>query len=645
MRVAVAQFATSFNVEENLITCLRIIEEVATRTPQLIILPEFCNTLPNPKNHQHAWDCSLSIGSDFLKKIAQKASKHQCYILINVTLRCDKDRTDKAASIKSHISITSCLFGPCGTLIYQKNKQRLSPEEAVFFTEENEFATLAREKVEIDFGCLGLLSGVEESNFEIPRSLSLKGAHLLCQSTGASFLDQTELTQINRAIENNVFFACASKIQQAPAKQEYDLLQKHFLETENTTDNRAEGFEENETFQQEMLCSTELVYGCSQIISPKGEVLAKVPHHKEGYAFADIILNESGLDKAQRPDGTYYVKQRRPELYKTQITPFAVDKKHSKTIDSISQSNIALMSNIAIFATYKSLSYAIEDVCHYIENNLSEIIQLPELFFLSDKSVLSNEVELKETEKLSRFFITQVSSVLRPFQYLCTSLIIDGSHQAVLIGEKGIVATQKQLHFCNRYQWTALGDTLHTITIPLEQGEIKLAMLTADDSNIPEMISTVAKSSAQLLLIPLDIQSPNEVSYHLLSRSVENRLCIAAASREKTFSVEKEPSLLNQSYFSIDRLLKNGQPSLKGYIVKQETKKEVKSTGLIINLAFDMASFKNAKPMINTHQEVSSHSLLKWRAPQFAGFVNPPIVKHQQGKITKALIHPVAATI
>jgi hypothetical protein len=303
------------------------------------------------------------------------------------------------------------------------------------------------------------------------------------------------------------------------------------------------------------------------------------------------------------------------------------------------------MSNIAIFATYKSLSYAIEDVCHYIENNLSEIIQLPELFFLSDKSVLSNEVELKETEKLSRFFITQVSSVLRPFQYLCTSLIIDGSHQAVLIGEKGIVATQKQLHFCNRYQWTALGDTLHTITIPLEQGEIKLAMLTADDSNIPEMISTVAKSSAQLLLIPLDIQSPNEVSYHLLSRSVENRLCIAAASREKTFSVEKEPSLLNQSYFSIDRLLKNGQPSLKGYIVKQETKKEVKSTGLIINLAFDMASFKNAKPMINTHQEVSSHSLLKWRAPQFAGFVNPPIVKHQQGKITKALIHPVAATI
>ncbi|MGB0937316.1 MAG: nitrilase-related carbon-nitrogen hydrolase [Colwellia sp.] len=627
MRVAVAQFATSFDIEENLTTCLRIIEEAATCKPQLIILPEYCNTLPNPKNHQHAWDCALSLDSEFLQKVAQQASKHQCSILINVTLRADEDRTGKATSVKSHISIASCLFGPCGNLIYQRNKQKLSPEEALFFT-ENESATLTRDNFEMDLGCLGVLSGVEESNFEISRSLSLKGAHLLCQSTGALFLDQTELTQINRAIENNVFFACASKIKQATAKQE-----------------KLESFEDQNSLTQEVLCSSALVLGSSQIISPKGEVLARVAYHKEGYAFADINLNESGLDKAQRPDGTYLVKQHRPELYYANAVELITGDDQKEKISSINVDNVALMANVAIFATYKDLSYAIEDVCHYIENNLSDIIQLPELFFLNDKGALNFDAERKAVEALSKVFITQVSAVLRPFQYLCTSLILDGNHQAVLIGEEGIVATQPQLHFCNRYQWTALGDRLSTITIPLEQGDIKLAMLTADDGNIPEMISVIAKSNAQLLLIPLDIQSPNEVSYHLLSRSVENRICIAAASREKAFSVEKEPSLLNQSYFTIDRLLKNGQPSLKSYIVKQEAKKEVKSTGLIINLAFDMASCKYAKPQVNTQQEVYSHSLLKWITPQIAGFVNPPIVKHQQGKITKALIHPIAATI
>ena len=53
---------------------------------------------------------------------------------------------------------------------------------------------------------------------------------------------------------------------------------------------------------------------------------------------------------------------------------------------------------VALFATYKSNEQAIEDVCYYIENNLSDIIQLPELFFLSDKTIANDAIQRVELE-------------------------------------------------------------------------------------------------------------------------------------------------------------------------------------------------------------------------------------------------------
>lgn len=45
MRVAVSQFATSLNVQQNLASCIHMINETAVYKPSLIVLPEFCNTL------------------------------------------------------------------------------------------------------------------------------------------------------------------------------------------------------------------------------------------------------------------------------------------------------------------------------------------------------------------------------------------------------------------------------------------------------------------------------------------------------------------------------------------------------------------------------------------------------------------------
>lgn len=609
MRVVVSQFATSLNVQENLATCIRMINEAAVCEPSLIVLPEFCNTQfcntqlfntqlynaqPWYANHNEAWDQALSTEGPFLQAIAEKAKKHDCYIVINVTLRRDLLRdlvnNKQDGAIKSNISVTSCLFSPLGELIHQVDKQTLVGHEKDFFIS----ASKVSEVVTTPFGKLGLLTGNDSMTFTVSRELAMQGTQLLCNSMNSFVLDHNNLHVPARACENRVFLATANKVgslipqehmlqeQRAPSSAQDDIPQAYFIGV-----------------------------GQSQIVSPTGKVLAKMTNNEEGFVFADIDLAEVGIGSNNkfRPDGTDLIKQRRPELYQAQIAlmnqPLPIKQLPQHEDKHIQESKVPVTANVAIFATYKSNETAIEDVCFYIENNLSDIIQLPELFFLADKTILNNADPMVAVAYLSKQLISQISAVLRPFQYVCTSLVIEGMHQAVIISEQGLFATQQQLHFCQRYQWTALGDEVNIIELPLEQGSINVAMLTADDANIPELVNVAALHGVHVLLVPFDIQEHCEVEYSLLSLAIENRICIVAASREKSFAND----------LSIDN---NNSGNKK-------KSKAQKSTGLIANLTLecDLVS--------------------QWKLRKFYGYINSPLVKHQQGKITKAVIHPIAA--
>jgi predicted amidohydrolase len=574
MRVVVTQFTTSSKVSENLATCIRIINEAAQCEPSIIILPEFCNTQPWYVDHNHAWSDALTVDGQFFQDIAGLARQHSCYILLNVTLRRDSSRDtidNESASSKSNISITSCLFSPLGKVIHLEDKKTLTTNEKIFFTS----ASKASEIITTSFGNLGLLVGDDSITYEASRNLALNGGQLLCNSINSFALDQSSLHDPARAFENNVFLATANKISNGAVLDNNEITSS------------------NSVIPKEYISGV----GNSQVISPQGKVLVRMNSNEEGFVFADISLNGAGLSHKFRPDGTKHSQQRLPELY--------LELKASRIKEHDYINKAPTTANIAIFATYKSDEQAIEDVCHYIENNLSDIIQLPELFFIADKNFTCNDDERIKIERLSEQLITQVSYVLRPFQYLCTSLIIDGSHQAVLINEQGLMATQQQLHYCHRYNWTTLGDHLNIIELPLEQGIIHLAMLTADDANMPEIVKAAALNDIQVLLVPFDIQEPCEVEYSLISRAAENRICIVAASREKSFDCS--------SSFNVDNL-------------KNKNKvKSHKSTGFIANLSSDLAF------------------LPRWKSQKYNGFINQPLVKHQYGKITKAVIHPIAA--
>ena len=578
MRVAVTQFATSTNAQTNLATCIRMIKEAAVCKPSLIVLPEYCNTLfhhafPCYQDHNQAWNEALPPNGSFLKNIAEQAKKHNCYIMINVTLR----RGESFELESSNISVTSCLFSPQGELVHQSDKQILRGYEKDFFTSSN-----ILHNVTTTYGEIGLLVGSDNTTFKASRELALKGAQLLCNPINTYSHDQTSLHTPARASENNVFLIVANKIGSLVPKK--NNLQR------------------SDTVPQEYLIGI----GQSQIISANGNVLAKIDNDKEGFIYAEVNIEELGVNKKIRPDGTEFIQQLRPELYQTRSIPQKID---------IDKNRTPATANVAIFATYKSNEQAIEDVCHYIENNLSDIVQLPELFFIADKNITKNKEDRIRIEEISNQLIHQVSLVLRPFQYVCTSLIIEGMHQAVIISQHGILATQQQLHFCNRYQWTTLGNNVNIIELPLEQGLINIAMLTADDANIPEIVNLAALNNIHVLLVPFDIQEACEVDYKLLASAAENRICIVAASREKNFTHNIPTNLSTNKHVT-----NKDNPFAKNKVKHQ------KSTGFIANLT--------SKNTLLTH----------WQSRKFTGHIHQPTVKYQHGKITKALVHPIAAT-
>lgn len=267
---------------------------------------------------------------------------------------------------------------------------------------------------------------------------------------------------------------------------------------------------------------------------------------------------------------------------------------------SIANNYVPDTVNVAIFATYKTDDDAIEDVCHYIENNLSDIIQLPELFFVDDKMLSSVTEHRACFEQHNNHIIEQITAVLRPFQYVCTSLIMSGKHQAVLINNQGIFAHQSQLTSCHRYRWSPLGQALNIITLPLEHGAIELAMLTGDDFLAPKIVGHGAANNIQLLLVPFDIQEQSDASSVLKSLAQQFKLCIVASTRERSF--------LNQENNSNNAKLKRQ-----------------KSTGLIIDIAPDYAVDKKQKITNDDTKRLIKFNLK---------------IKPQQGKITKAIIHP-----
>lgn len=124
-RVAALQFASNDDVDQNLATCLRMIDAAAAaHSPDLMVLPEFCNHISWYDDREHALRAAVTLDGPFLTAIAERAQRHRTIIVINCSLRRDED----------NLTVTSLMYGADGQLLAQADKQTLMGHENVWFT-------------------------------------------------------------------------------------------------------------------------------------------------------------------------------------------------------------------------------------------------------------------------------------------------------------------------------------------------------------------------------------------------------------------------------------------------------------------------------------------------------------------------------
>ncbi|MEH6549370.1 MAG: carbon-nitrogen hydrolase family protein [Pseudomonadales bacterium] len=477
VRVAALQFASGTDVDANLATCLRMIDEAAKQLPELMVLPEFCNHISWYDDDAHAWEVAVAIDGGFLAQVAALAARHSCYIDINVSLRREYPA----------ITVTSLLYGPDGSLISWADKQTLMGHENDFFVRADTCSPV----VDTPLGKLGIFPCRDGVTFETPRGLALHGAQLFCDSLNSFAIDEASLHVPARAPENKVFLVSANKV--GPLIPEQQL----------------------EAVSAATLIPVEFLMGAgeSQIVHPDGTVLAMAPAQGEAVIVADIDLDEAN-DK-RRPDGTDLFAIRRPELYGL-ITQPPAGPYCEGGAESV---------EVAIAAPVDLAQ--LEDFMAELADSV-QLLVLPELVTISE-----------DPNSDSAGLIASSQAVLAAIQaacqgrslHVCTSLAerIDEAlqHNVVLIDAAGIVARQPQLHHSERHRWASLGDAVSVFDLPWA----KVAMLSSDDAAIPESAKLAALQGAHVLLVPGNYQEDWESRYGLLSRAAENRMCLVTANR------------------------------------------------------------------------------------------------------------------
>jgi len=467
-----------------------MIDVAAKDKPRLMVLPEFCNHISWYDDMAHAWRVALDIEGEFLAAIADRAQRHHCYIVINVSLR----------RVQPAITVTSLLYSPQGECLTENDKQTLMGHENDFFVRASEHSPV----IETDVGRLGIFPCRDGVTFETPRGLALRGAQIFCDSLNSFALDEASLHVPVRAPENKAFLIAANKVGSLIPEEQLEAV------------------------SQGAHIPVEYLMGAgeSQIVAPDGSVLARAPRDREMVIFAEIDL-ELGFSKC-RPDGSDVFLNRRPELYEALVKePTAQQLNNGYTSNDVaSDLHVALLRPQSMVVGIDALNDVMAAITEL--DDAVELVVLPELFWCEDARVGDAQAEAVFSRQVA-FELERLC--LERNVYIATSLVETASagyqHVAVLLGPQGRVATQPQLHRAERHSWSRLGDALTVVDLPWG----RCALLTGDDSVYPELVKVLALKGVHVLLLPFDCQESWENSFGLLSRAAENRICVVASSR------------------------------------------------------------------------------------------------------------------
>lgn len=486
VRVAAVQFGAGFDEDENLATCLRMIDTAAAQKPQLIVLPEFLNHASWWRDEAHSYSVAVAIDGPFLAAIAAKAAEHDCYIMANCTVR----RRNNA------VTGTNFLFDPAGQQVATADKQVLMGNENNFL----EAASEACPVVHTPIGRVAMYSCMDGVVPETARGLALRGAQILCNSLNSFAFDEATLHVPARAAENKVFVVAANKVGPLVPEEKRDAIAERLKVAPQDLNGAGE----------------------SQIVAPDGTVIAKCATSGEGVAIADIRVDEA--DAKVRPDGTDIFAARRPDLY----APIAAELTLRSAPPAADRIEAAVF--VPSSPGQRGLEETVKAVIEAGDSGI-DLLVLPELFFAAD-GVIGDPTE---AAAFSERVIDTLHAAVRAGGGGCalaTSIVEPSgggfSHAGILIDTDGVRLRQPQLHACARHDpWCGvLGGELAYADLPWG----RLALIVGGDAVFPETYRLAALKDVQVCAVPTHILEAWELQTGFPERAAENRMSLVVAS-------------------------------------------------------------------------------------------------------------------
>jgi len=253
LRVAAGQFAATQDLDENLASCLRLIDNAIAAEVDLLVLPEFSNHISVYRDQDHCRAVALSLDGEWLGSIARRARAGGLHVAVTVTT----PRHDE-------VTVTSVLIDDLGTVIAAVPKQTLMGNERAHLVGGDCVNDLAQTR----FGPIGLYACMDGVTFEMPRSYAVRGARLLTNSLNSFALDEAALHIPVRAVENGVFVVAANKVGPLLPVEQVDVFSEALGIPPTALDGAGE----------------------SQIVGPDGTILAKASRTGEAVVWADVDL-------------------------------------------------------------------------------------------------------------------------------------------------------------------------------------------------------------------------------------------------------------------------------------------------------------------------------------------------------------------
>jgi predicted amidohydrolase len=258
MRLAIVQTSQVFGkVEENTEAALELMEGAPA---DLYVLPELFNTGYNFIENMEVESVAEQTDGPTFQALLAFAQKRPCYVAYGFAERAD------------HLYNSAALIGPSG-LVGLYRKVHLFDRETLFFSQGN----LGFPVFDLPFGRIGMMICFDWIYPEAARSLAIKGAQLIVHPSNL-VLPYCPDAMVTRCLENRIFAATADRV----------------------------GREHRGSFDLQFI-------GTSEIVSPRGEILARLDRDKPGIAAVNVDLHRA--DKKKINNYNDLIVDRKPEHY------------------------------------------------------------------------------------------------------------------------------------------------------------------------------------------------------------------------------------------------------------------------------------------------------------------------------------------